>query len=313
MNQILSVDKPKNNSRTNGTGSISSKSVTIFFSIFLIIFGICLIGVSIYSIVNNKSKTISSVQPDSPRIDVTQNATELEIEVTCTSEISKIEYNWEGQETKNINSNGRKNMNLKVDIPSGTNIFSMVVTDTEGRTNQYKQEYVGAKEPNIVTFNPNQIENKIIVVCEENQIIKYMAYNYDDQAEKQIEINNTTGRIEIDSLQGEHDLTIKVGYEDGTVGKSTNKVYAPTVSVGTNGANGHYNKFIINASDVKNIKKVIINFNGEEKEEQVNSKTYSKEIDLQPGEPGTNKLKVTVYNENDMSYTSKVWDKSRQQ
>ena len=313
MNQILSVDKPKNNSRTNGTGSISSKSVTIFFSIFLIIFGICLIGVSIYSIVNNKSKTISSVQPDSPRIDVTQNATELEIEVTCTSEISKIEYNWEGQETKNINSNGRKNMNLKVDIPSGTNIFSMVVTDTEGRTNQYKQEYVGAKEPNIVTFNPNQIENKIIVVCEENQIIKYMAYNYDDQAEKQIEINNTTGRIEIDSLQGEHDLTIKVGYEDGTVGKSTNKVYAPTVSVGTNGANGHYNKFIINASDVKNIKKVIINFNGEEKEEQVDSKTYSKEIDLQPGEPGTNKLKVTVYNENDMSYTSKVWDKSRQQ
>ena len=112
MNQILSVDKPKNNSRTNGTGSISSKSVTIFFSIFLIIFGICLIGVSIYSIVNNKSKTISSVQPDSPRIDVTQNATELEIEVTCTSEISKIEYNWEGQETKNINSNGRKNMNI---------------------------------------------------------------------------------------------------------------------------------------------------------------------------------------------------------
>lgn len=313
MNQILSVDKPKNNSRTNGTGSISSKSVTIFFSIFLIIFGICLIGVSIYSIVNNKSKTISSVQPNSPRIDVTQNATELEIEVTCTSEISKIEYNWEGQETKNINSNGRKNMNLKVDIPSGTNIFSMAVTDADGRTNQYKQEYVGAKEPNIVTFNPNQIENKIIVVCEENQIIKYMAYNYDDQAEKQIEINNTTGRIEIDSLQGEHDLTIKVGYEDGTVGKSTNKVYAPTVSVGTNGANGHYNKFIINASDVKNIKKVIINFNGEEKEEQVNSKTYSKEIDLQPGEPGTNKLKVTVYNENDMSYTSKVWDKSRQQ
>ena len=313
MNQILSVDKLKNNSRTKGTGSISSKSVTIFFSIFLIIFGICLIGVSIYSIVNNKSKTISSVQPDSPRIDVTQNATELEIEVICISEISKIEYNWEGQETKNINSNGRKNMNLKVDIPSGTNIFSMVVTDADGRTNQYKQEYVGAKEPNIVTFNPNQIENKIIVVCEENQIIKYMAYNYDDQAEKQIEINNTTGRIEIDSLQGEHDLTIKVGYEDGTVGKSTNKVYAPTVSVGTNGANGHYNKFIINASDVKNIKKVIINFNGEEKEEQVNSKTYSKEIDLQPGEPGTNKLKVTVYNENDMSYTSKVWDKSRQQ
>ena len=313
MNQILSVDKLKNNSRTKGTGSISSKSVTIFFSIFLIIFGICLIGVSIYSIVNNKSKTISSVQPDSPRIDVTQNATELEIEVTCISEISKIEYNWEGQENKSINSNGRTNMNLKVDIPSGTNIFSMVVTDSDGRTNQYKQEYVGAKEPNIVTFNPNQIENKIIVVCEENQIIKYMAYNYDDQAEKQIEINNTTGRIEIDSLQGEHDLTIKVGYEDGTVGKSTNKVYAPTVSVGTNGANGHYNKFIINASDVKNIKKVIINFNGEEKEEQVDSKTYSKEIDLQPGEPGTNKLKVTVYNENDMSYTSKVWDKSRQQ
>lgn len=312
MNQILSIEMPKNKSKKKSghNNKASTKSVVIFFSIVLLIFGMALIGIAIYSMLGGKDSTQNSVLTNLPRIDVSQNATELEIEVVCSSEIANIEYNWEGKETEKVVGNGRNYMNLKVDIPSGTNIFAIKATDTEGRTNEYSKEYIGAKEPNITVFDPSQKINKIIVTCEENQNIKYMSYYYDEEKEQKIDINNSVGTIEIGIQPGEHNLTIKVGYEDGTVGKLSKKVYVPTIRIDSNGAE-HYTKFIINASDSRTIEKIKINFNGVETEEQVNQQTYSKEIDLQPGEPGSNQLIVTVYNKDGMSITRGVKDANR--
>ena len=315
MNQILSVEMPKNKTKARASGhnnKASTKSVVSFFCIILLIFGIALIGIGVYSILSDKSQPDNKIVTGLPRIDVTQNATELEIEISCSSTISSIEYNWENKEKEKINGNGRSNIDLTVDIPSGTNIFTINVTDTEGRTKEYSKEYVGAKEPNITLFDPSQKENTIIVKCEEDQIIKYMSYYYDDEQEQTTDINSTTGTIEIKALQGEHNLAIKVGYEDGTVGKLSKKVYAPTVEVGTDGANGYYTKFIVNVSDSRGIEKVTFDLNGAITEEQVNSQTYTKEIELQPGEPGTNKLKIIVYNKDGMVITKKVIDKNRQ-
>ena len=106
MNQILSVEMPKKKARkkiSGGQGNkASTKSVVIFFSVVLIIFGIGLIGVSIYSMLGKNNQVASKTQNNLPRIDVTQNATELEIEISCDSQISSIEYNWEGKETKQV-------------------------------------------------------------------------------------------------------------------------------------------------------------------------------------------------------------------
>lgn len=314
MNQILSVEMPKKKSKVKSSSSnkASTKSVVTFFCIVLLIFGIALIGIGAFSILGKEKEENIKEPTGLPRIDVTQNATELEIEIACTSEISNIEYKWEGKEPEKVASNGKNNIELKVDIPSGTNIFTIKVTDIAGGTNEYNKEYVGAKEPNITEFDPSKKEDKIIVTCVENQIIKYMIYSYDDQQETRKDINDTTGTIEIDKLEGEHNLAIKVGYEDDTVGKLSKKVYAPTIDIGTNGTNTQYSKFVIKASDTRTIDKVKINFNGVETEEQVNQTEYSKEIDLQPGEPGTNKLIFTVYNKDGMSITKRIWDKNRQ-
>ena len=99
MNQILSVEMPKKKSKvksSKGQGNkASTKSVVIFFSIVLLLFGISLIGISLYSMLGkNKTSTINA-QIGLPRIDVTQNATELEIDISCASEIASIEYQWE--------------------------------------------------------------------------------------------------------------------------------------------------------------------------------------------------------------------------
>ena len=316
MNQILSVEMPKKKSKLKKQGGqgnkASTKSVVIFFSIVLLVFGIALIGISLYSMLAGKNQTTTVAQSNSPRIDVTQNATELDIDVSCEAQISKIEYNWEGQETQTIEASGKNSTEVTIDIPSGTNIFTMIVTDANGKTSEYSKEYVGAKEPNITTFAPKEGENKITIGCEENQNIKYISYSYDDGQEKTKQINNTTATIEVEALEGEHKLAIKVGYEDGTVGKISKNVYFPTIDIKTNGTNTNYTKFIINASDLRTIEKAVINFNGKETVEQVNQDTYSKEVALQPGAPGTNKLIITIYNKDGMPITKRVWDKNRQ-
>ncbi|MBR0428321.1 MAG: hypothetical protein IJK18_09030 [Clostridia bacterium] len=314
MNQILSVEMPKKKSKvksSKGQGNkASTKSVVIFFSIVLLLFGISLIGISLYSMLGKNKTSTSNAQIGLPRIDVTQNATELEIDISCASEIASIEYQWEEKPKQEVAVRGKKSTDLTVSIPSGTNIFTIKVTDVDNNSSEFSKEYVGAKEPNITAFG--QKENKIIISCQETQTIKFISYNYDEKDDQVKEINNTAGTIEIDALEGEHELTIKVGYEDGTVGRISKKIYIPTIKIGTDGANSRYTKFIINASDSRTIDKVKINFNGTIIEEQINDMTYTKEIPLQPGEPGSNKMIITVYNKDGMSITKRVWDKNRQ-
>ena len=317
MNQILSVEMPKKKSKIRNQGGqsnkASTKSVVLFFSIIVLLFGIALIGVGVHWMITKNLKTATNIQTTNlPRIDVTQNATELEIEVSSETQISKIEYNWEGQETQTIEASGKTSTELTIDIPSGTNIFTMKVTDSNGKTSEYSKEYVGAKEPNITSITSKPEENKIVLSCEETQNIKFISYSYDDEQEKTKQINDTTATVEIEALEGEHKLSIKVGYEDGTVGKISKNVYFPTLDIKTNGTNTNYTKFIINASDLRTIEKAVINFNGIETVEQVNQDIYTKEVSLQPGAPGTNKLIVTIYNKDGMSITKRVWDKNRQ-
>lgn len=321
MNQILSVEMPKNKSKYNPSGpsnKASIKSVTLFFAIALIILGIAIVGVAIYSIStkNNNPSITPNIQAGLPKIDVTQNATELEIEISSNSEIESVKYFWEEQDEHEVKGDGKNSISFTIDIPSGNNIITINATDVNGKTNEYSKEYVGAKEPNITSFAPKfdtkTGKNKISIGCEENQVIKFISYSYDDNNENTLQINDTKAVIEIDALEGKHELSIKVGYADGTVGKISKNVYFPIINIKTDGTGTNYTKFIFEVTDLKTIEKAVINFNGTETVEQVNQNTYLKELQLKPGQPGTNKVIITIYNEDGMSITKRVWDINRQ-
>ena len=92
MNQILSVEMPqqKNRKISNGNKKSSIKSVSTFFSIILIIFGISLIGIGVFSMFNGgttteesrvNNNTESQILNDKPRIDIVQNGENVEIEI----------------------------------------------------------------------------------------------------------------------------------------------------------------------------------------------------------------------------------------
>lgn len=313
MNQILSVEMPKKNNKTyrknNGNGKASTKSVIIFFCMILLIFGIAMIGLGVYSKLkdNTEEKPVPTSETDKPRIDISQNASELDIEVTAKSEISKVEYKWNDGELIEENGNGTDEFNISVKIPSGENTFTIKATDINGIENQYSNSYVGPEnaEPN-ANLSFISATNKLKIICEEEQIITSIKYHYDNEDEKTTQVNNTKAEIEIPIKQGKHTLTVNVQYEDGTEKETSKKVYFPIVERVK--VSQDMSSFIINASDERKITKVEINFNGEDLPvEQVNSETFEKTLQLKDGE---NRLILTVYNSDGVSITTRTrWEK----
>lgn len=292
MNQILSVDNPKNSKKRLGRegNKASIKSVTIFFCIILIIFGISVTALGFYSLNNKQEVSIVDDATKNIRIDVIQNATELEIEVTSKNELAKVEYRWDEGELQEVSGDGKNVMSINVRIPGGTKTLNITATDVNGETREYSNQYVGPKEPKNIQLAESENENKILVKCEEEQNLSYISYFYDEEEEKKIEVSGTSAQTEIDVKEGEHVLTVRVGYADGTVAQIFKKLYVPTIEVGLT---QDLQRFTIKITDPRNITKLTANFNGQEVTIDVNKDLFENTLPLQNGE---NRLILTVYN-----------------
>lgn len=292
MNQILSVDNPKNSKKRLGReeNKASIKSVTIFFCIILIIFGISVTALGFYSLNNKQEVSIADDATKNIRIDVIQNATELEIEVTSKNELAKVEYKWDEGELQEVSGDGKNVMSINVRIPGGTKTLNITATDVNGETREYSNQYVGPKEPKNIQLAESENENKILVKCEEEQNLSYISYFYDEEEEKKIEVSGTSAQTEIDVKEGEHVLTVRVGYADGTVAQIFKKLYVPTIEVGLT---QDLQRFTIKITDPRNITKLTANFNGQEVTIDVNKDLFENTLPLQDGE---NRLILTAYN-----------------
>lgn len=292
MNQILSVDNPKKNKNKFGRegNKASIKSIVIFFCIILIVFGIAVTALGIYSLNNNKSIKLTDNNNHNMRIDVIQNATELEIEVTSKNEIAKVEYGWNDEEKQEVSGEGKNVLSINVRIPGGNKTLNVIATDVNGETREYSNQYVGPKEPKKIMLAESENENKISVTCEEEQNLSYISYFYDEEEEKKIEVSGTSAQVEIDVKEGEHVLTVRVGYADGTVAQIFKKVYIPTIEVGLT---QDLQRFTIKITDPRKITKLTAKFNEQEVTIDVNNEIFENTLPLQNGE---NKLILTAYN-----------------
>lgn len=292
MNQILSVENPKNSRKRNGRdgNKASIKSVVIFFCIILIIFGISVTVLGIHSLKNKEEVPLAEKTTRNIRIDVIQNATELEVDVTSVNEIAKVEYRWDEGEIQEISGDGKNVLSTNIRIPGGTKNLKITATDVNGEIKEYSNQYVGPKEPKNIQLAESENENKILVKCEEEQNLSYISYFYDEEEENKIEVSGTSGQIEIDVKEGTHILTVRVGYADGTVGQIFKKMYIPTIEVGLT---QDIQRFTIKITDPRKITKLTANLNGQEVTIDVNKDIFENTLPLQNGE---NRLILTAYN-----------------
>ena len=302
MNQILVTGTETRNNNYNNYNNyktkkepkkLSIKSIVIFFSISIIILGICLIVGSLYA----KKGINETVEANTkPTIDVAKDDEnqEVQINVKHIRGITEVAYKWNNEEETIINGNNQKEVKTSINLIGGTNTLTIRVKDESGQTVSYQKQYTSNLAQ--ITLEPVSNGVKVKVTCTNN--LKYVTYQWDSNAEQKIDISTNEYEGTLNVQSGTHTLTIQaVDINDNKTTK-TEKIVGdtePTLSLKMEDKdNKKY--YIIDAEDDQSIEKVVITIDGVENTVEVNNAKYHNEIEIQDGKE--NKIKVQVYNIN---------------
>lgn len=307
MNQILSVESPKKEKKNKikTSGPIEIEKILKFFSIAILLFGVFMIGSGSYSMYQDSKIANLSTKPT---IYVQENsATEITLQITHDKALSKVTYHWNNEDEIEIDCEGKKKVEQKVEIPTGENTLNVYAIDVNGQEISYQKKYTIEGDINIELAVEG---NNIKITADGKEQLSYMTYRWDDDEETKIDINSMQTEQTIEIPKGLHTLTvIVVDINNKTQSKEQEikGVTKPKLEITTDGADN----FIIKASDEEGIKKIEFIINETDKNmlnlDQVLPLEERKEFEYAyPLHDGENKLEVRVYNESDVSEVSKV-------
>ena len=299
MNQILSTDISGNKKKNKNSKPIEINNIVKFFAIAIIIFGIFIIGIGAYSIIDyQKEQQEENIEPTIQIENKTNNS--IILKVTHKKNIESLEYGWNDEEKVFVNGNNGRYLEKEITIQSGTNTLHVIIRDEDGKEITYEKQYEIESNINIEISG-----NKIKISYEGNTQLSYMTYRWDEEEEKRIEANGTSIEEEIDAIKGLHTLTVIVVDENNntdTKVQKINGVSKPKISLGVDDTKEH---FVIMTSDDEKLEKVEFKLNQDDEVYELNlgnqntkELNYRVPFELQSGE---NIIEVTVYNSNNIS------------
>ncbi len=301
MNQILITGDEKIKEKK----VLPIKGVTALFAICIIILGICMISGSVYA----KEKINQVVEANTkPQVDIERNDDDntIEIKVKHNRGISKIVYRWNNEEETVIDGKNRKDVTEKIDLIGGENTLTVTITEENGQSVTYEKQY---KVGNIPVIKLESVSNGVKLTATSEANITNITYSWDDEEESKIQPEEASTTYEgiINVPNGKHTLKIAVLDANNMEAKKEQIVVGdkePTLTIKPQYVDGKV-AFVIDAEDDENIKTVEITHNGGTKQtENVNDKTYRKDIIMTEKE--TNTLIVTVTNINNLTKTMRV-------
>ncbi len=314
MNQILSVDntpkiKPKNQKNINNyqrnSGPIEINTIVKFFAIAILIFGVFLIGTGSYSMY---MEATSGESKPKPVIYVeTKQETEISLKITHESPLAKVTYQWNEDTETEVPTNGKREVETTIEIPEGTNALTVYAVDEKGQEIEYRKVYTIDKA---ITINVEPNGNQLKVTVEGKHNLTYMTYRWDEEEETKIDINDIKTEQTIEIPLGLHTLTIIAVDENNkteTYEQEVNGVVKPKIDITTD----DQGNFLMKASDEKGIKKVEFIVDEGNKYlidlERILPVEQRKEFEYRfPVHEGENKLELIVYNEDNITETSRV-------
>lgn len=302
MNQILITGEEKIKIKKEKK-VLPVKAIVSFFSICIIILGICMISCSVYA----KDKINEVVEANTkPQVEINRNDDNntIEINVKHIRGITKIAYKWNDEEQKVIEENNQKNISETIDLPGGENKLTVTITEENGESVTYEKQY---KAGNIPVIKLEAVSNGVQLTSTSEVEISYILYNWDDGEEQKIEVANKSYEGIINAPKGEHLLKITVVDENNMEAKKEQKVVGdtePTLTIKPDYVEGKV-AFVIDAEDDELIRTVELTHNGGTKETiNVNDTKYHNDLVMTEGE--TNTLIVTVTNKNGLQKTLRV-------
>ena len=293
MNQILATSNATKakTKKNRGAGPADIKTVVRVFAIIMLIFGIFMIGTGSYAIYkDNEAKNEATTKPVITET-LNEDSTAIKLSVTHDKAIDRIEYSWNNGEVQTITGNGRRNIEIDIEIPGGTNILNVKAIDVQGQEISTDKEYTTEDIINLSVSG-----SKLKITAENETEIAYMTYRWDEDEEQRIDINATTVDQEIDIPMGEHNLTVilvDVNNETITKEQKVKGVTKPTIDIGVDDAHEYY---LITISDETGLERVEFTIRGEQKTVTVENGETELKYKLKLNDGDENRLEITAYN-----------------
>lgn len=307
MNQILSTDMPKDNNKQKkvrssniGKSANTTRNILRVFAILMIIFGTLLIGTGGYLMF--KTQNQEETQNLEPTIAIEDKTDKLIlVKITHKLNIEEVEYWWNNGRKTTINGNNGKYLEKEITVPSGKSTLHLLIKDIEGNEIPYEKQYETESGIEISVTG-----NKIAVSYDGDTQISYMTYRWDEEEEKQIQINNTTIDEQIEAIKGLHKLTVILVDENNqtyTKEQMINGVSKPKIEIAVDETQTH---FVVNATDEEQIKEIEVRIDQDDNKlvildvKDQNLKEWKYTIPLVLHE-GANFIEVKVTNTSDVS------------
>ena len=300
MNQILDIDdsnkkiKKEKKVKTGNSGPLEIDTILKFFAIAILIFGICMIGTGSYSMYKSSNKQVAKTKPV---IYVEQTEeTEILLRVTSDKELSTISYNWNNEGETQVPADGKREIETKIQIPTGTNTLHIYAKDINGQEIEHSNVYTVESDINI---NIEPEGNDLKITANGLNQLQYMTYRWDEDEETRIDIEGTEVEEIIEIPKGLHKLTVivvDINNKTETKEQDVNGVTKPNEA----------GNIVIKTSDDQGIKRVEIVVN-DDKEYFLDLQAHldleaRKEFEYEyPLNGEENKIEIKVYNENDLT------------
>ncbi len=288
MNQILATSEATSKKKRSGPADI--KTIVKVFAIVMIVFGVFMIGTGSYAMYKDNESKNSEVTK--PTITETQKDEKtVLVSVAHDKAIDRIEYKWNDGEVETVTGNGRKNIEIEVEIPGGTNTLNVRAIDINGQEISTDIDYTAEDIINLAVSG-----SKLKITAENETEISYMTYRWDDEEEQRIDINSTTVDQEIDIPMGEHNLTVilvDVNNETITKEQKVKGVTKPVIEIGADEAKENY---LVTITDETGLDRVEVTLRGESKTVTVEDNATEVKYRFPLIENDENILEITAYN-----------------
>lgn len=300
MNQILMVeDKKKSKKKNRSSGPVEIKSVVMFFAIFLMAFGIFLVGQGSYAIYKEAK---GSNTEDLPVVKISRVNDTIVVDVSSRNEIEKLKYSWNDSE-ETVVPIGDIYVSEEIMMPNENSILNLVIEDVTGRAIKYQKECIvegiDINKPSVDITEEATQGNIKINATDETQM-SYITYKVNDEEEIRIDrapSENTTITYILKLERGQNKLVVTAVDTSGnieTVEKTIIVSEKPTIQLMLEG-----NIITVIAKDTDGIKDIEVNLNGVVYAgKDLNQKEVKLPIQLQQG---TNTINVKVTNINGLT------------
>ena len=215
MNQILMTEDNNRNykakkPKVHSNKPIGTSSIVKVFAILILIFGLALVGNTVYAMMQSAKEAQLNKEPE---VTTQRSGNEVTIIAKCESGIRTMVYSWNDSTEKVIF--GRNNTELKqtINIPTGESRLNITIINSKGKQSKFVKNYIQeAKDVTEPVIKIDSVNADIKITITDDTALDYVVYKYGDNDEVKITANPDNPTLierTIQARPGQHTLKIE--------------------------------------------------------------------------------------------------------